>query len=262
MIETPPPVAPSSLAFPQDLPVLPLRDIVVYPFSTVSLSVSRLPSVRAVEAAMEDKQLIGLVSQKEPEIQNPALEDIHQTGTVGIVLRKLKLPDDRLRVLVQGLARTRLATLETDGRLLRGRFERVEETEAEGKDLEIEAQLRSVTSNIQRLVTLGKNIPAEVLLIASNLTDPGRLADLAASNLDLKVADGQMLLETLDPLLRLRRANELLSREIELRFMEKEITNQAREEMGRSQKEYFLRQQLKAIQRQLGEEGGWPRSAP
>ena len=248
-------VAADGVAVPESLPLLPLRDIVVFPFVTVSLSVSRPASIRALEAAADGRQMIAMVAQREVEIEDPDADDLYPVGTAGLLLRKLKLPDDRLRVLVQGVARMRITAIAADGPFLTAHLERLEEPTipATTRPMEVEALVGSVNGNLQRLVTLGKNIAADVLLVASNLSEPGRLADLAASHLDLSVANAQGVLELLDPLARLRRVNELLSKEIELRFMQKEITNQAREEMGRSQREYFLRQQLKAIQKELGE---------
>ncbi|HET8947327.1 MAG TPA: endopeptidase La [Candidatus Polarisedimenticolia bacterium] len=237
---------------PKELPVLPLRDLVVYPFIIVPLSVSRERSIKAVEKALSDNRMILLVAQKESDTEEPGEKDLHTVGTVGVIMRMLKLPDSRIRVLVQGVCRARVEGYQKKEPYLEAKIQRIHEPPAEGS-LEVEALLRSTKKALERAVSLGKAISSEVMVIAGNLEEPGRLADLVASNLDLKVEDAQGLLKVIDPLQRLRRTYELLNREIELLNMQQEINTHAREEIDKSQREYFLRQQLKAIQSELGE---------
>ena len=237
---------------PRELPVLPLRDLVVYPFIIVPLSVSRERSIKAVEKALSDNRMILLLSQKESDTEEPQEKDLYQVGTVGVIMRMLKLPDSRIRVLVQGVCRARVDQFLRREPFLEARIQRIVESSADAS-LEGEALLRSTKKALERAVSLGKAISSEVMVIAGNLEEPGRLADLVASNLDLKIEDSQGLLKLADPLQRLRRTHELLNREIELLNMQQEINTHAREEIDKSQREYFLRQQLKAIQSELGE---------
>jgi ATP-dependent Lon protease len=196
--------------------------------------------------------MILLLSQKESDTEEPTEKDLYQVGTVGVIMRMLKLPDSRIRVLVQGVCRARVDQFLHREPFLEARIQRIVETSTDAS-LEGEALLRSTKKALERAVSLGKAISSEVMVIAGNLEEPGRLADLVASNLDLKIEDAQGLLKTADPLQRLRRTHELLNREIELLNMQQEINTHAREEIDKSQREYFLRQQLKAIQSELGE---------
>ena len=238
---------------PDVLPVLPLRDIVIFPFMIVPLYVSRERSIRAVDQALAENRMILLAAQKKQDEDDPGAEDLYPVGTVALIMRMLKLPDGRIRVLVQGLSRARIVSFDEGLPHLQAHVETVAEPESARGSLEVEALMRNVKAALEKSPNLGKPISPEVIVIANNLEEPGRLADLAASNLDLKVEDAQAILETLDPVERLRRVHELLTKEIELLTMQQEISSQARGEMDRSQREYFLRQQLKAIQSELGE---------
>jgi ATP-dependent Lon protease len=241
------------VTFPDVLPVLPLKDVVIFPYIIMPLSVSREPSVLAVDHALAESRIIMLVSQRDATLDEPGDEDLYRVGTAAAIMRMLKLPDGRIRILVQGVARARLQHLSHSEPFLQAKVERLAEQESPAATLELEALVRSVKENLEKAVSLGKSISSEVMVIAANLGDPGRLADLAASNLELKVEEAQSVLEIDDPLLRLERVSQLLAREIQLLTMQQEISSQARGEMDRSQREYYLRQQLKAIQDELGE---------
>ncbi len=239
---------------PDTLPVLPLRDVVIFPFMIVPLYVSRERSIRAVDQALSDNRMILLLAQKKQEDEDPLPEDLYGVGTVAMIMRMLKLPDGRIRVLVQGLARARVQAVEPLESHLQARIEPVPEPEGElTGDLKLEALVRNVRGALERSANLGKPISPEVIVIANNMEEPGRLADLAASNLDLKVEGAQAILEALAPVERLQRVHELLAKELEVLAMQQEISTQAKGEMDRSQREFFLRQQLKAIQGELGE---------
>src|ERR671932_697571 len=238
---------------PETLPVLPLRDIVIYPFMIVPLFVSREKSIRAVDVALGESRMIFLVSQRDLDKEEPAGEDLYTTGTVAVIIRMLKLPDGRIRILVQGLARAQVASVEEGGPYLRARVEVVQESPSTERSLEVEALVRNVRGSMETAANLGKNISPEVMAIIANLDEPGRLADLAASNLELKVEDAQSVLDIADTTARLRRVNDLLNKEIEVLTVQQEINTQARADIDRSQREFFLRQQLKAIQSELGE---------
>jgi ATP-dependent Lon protease len=241
------------LQIPNELPVLPLRDIVIYPFMIVPLFVSREKSIHAVDEALGENRMILLASQKDLDKEEPAGEDLYQIGTVAVIMRMLKLPDGRIRILVQGLARARIESVEAGGEYLRARLQVIQETAAPERSLEVEALIRNVRASMEKAANLGKNISPEVMAIIANLDDAGRLADLSASNLELKVEDAQSVLDIADTTTRLRRVNELLNKEIEVLTVQQEINTQARADIDRSQREFYLRQQLKAIQSELGE---------
>ena len=238
---------------PSELPVLPLRDIVIYPFMIVPLFVSRDRSIRAVEEALKNDRMILLVSQKDVNKEEPEQEDLYSVGTVAIIMRMLKLPDGRIRILIQGLSRCIVDSVVGGGEYVKAGVTPISEPLAPENSLEVEALVRNVRGAMERATSLGKNISPEVLAIIANLDDAGRLADLSASNLELKVEDAQSVLDIENPVPRLRRVNDLLSKEIDVLTVQQEINSQARADIDRSQREYFLRQQLKAIQGELGE---------
>ena len=238
---------------PDVLPVLPLRDIVIFPFMIVPLYVSRDRSIKAVDQALADNRMILLVAQKRQDDEDPGPEDVYSVGTVALIMRMLKLPDGRIRVLVQGIGRARIQSFEEGHPHLQARVEPVVEPEVKEKGLEVEALMRNVKAALEKSANLGKPISPEVIVIATNMEEPGRLADLTASNLDLKVEGAQEILEAVDPVERLRKVHELTAKELEVLAMQQEISSQAKGEMDRSQREFFLRQQLKAIQSELGE---------
>ena len=238
---------------PPELPVLPLRDIVIYPFMIVPLFVSRDRSIRAIDEALSQNRMILLVSQKDLDKEEPTQEDLYKVGTVAVIMRMLKLPDGRIRILIQGLSRARVESVVAGNEYVKGTLVPIPEPLPPTNSLEVEALIRNVRSLMERAANLGKNISPEVLAIIANLDDAGRLADLSASNLELKVEDAQSVLDIFDPILRLRRVNDLLSKEIDVLTVQQEINTQARADIDRSQREYFLRQQLKAIQSELGE---------
>jgi len=237
---------------PELLPVLPLRDIVIFPFMIVPLFVSRERSIRAVDQALAENRMIMLVAQRDIDKEEPAAADLFGIGTAAIIMRMLKLPDGRIRILVQGLSRAKINYVDEAANYLQARIEPLSEPEP-GSSLEVEAHMRNVRASLEKAVSLGKNIAPEVMQIVANLDDPARLADLAASNLELKVEDAQSVLELVDVTARLRRVNELLAKEIEVLTVQQEINTQAKGEIDRSQREFYLRQQLKAIQTELGE---------
>ncbi len=239
---------------PAILPVLPLRDIVIFPFMIVPLYVSRERSIKAVDHALAENRMILLLAQKKQDEEDPTGEGLYTVGTVALIMRMLKLPDGRIRVLVQGVGRGRVTGFEEDQQFLKATIEPINEPAAEtAEQLPVEALMRNVKSALEKSANLGKNISSEVIVIATNMEEPGRLADLAASNLDLKVEGAQEILEASDPLERLRKVHELLTKELEVLTMQQEIQSQAKGEIDRSQREFFLRQQMKAIQAELGE---------
>jgi ATP-dependent Lon protease len=245
--------AEPQLQIPDELPLLPLRDIVIYPFMIVPLFVSRDRSIRAVDEALGEHRMILLACQKDLDKEEPHQDDLHQVGTVAVIMRMLKLPDGRIRILVQGVSRAQIKSVNSAGEFLLAKLQVMPEVLAPERSLEVEALMRNVRGSMEKAANLGKNISPEVMAIIANLDDAGRLADLSASNLELKVEDAQSVLEIADTTARLRRVNELLNKEIEVLTVQQEINTQARADIDRSQREFYLRQQMKAIQTELGE---------
>jgi ATP-dependent Lon protease len=253
MSEANEPPKEESIKIPDVLPVLPLKDLVIFPYIIVPLSVSREKSINAVDQSLAENRVILLTAQKDFQNEDPGEDDLYRIGTVAIIMRMLKLPDGRIRILVQGLSRARVDYFIQTAPFFKAKITRIEEPQMRERPLEVEALVRSVKQNLDKSVNLGKSISPEVMIIAANLDDPARLTDLAASNLDLKLEEAQALLDTFDPVERLRTVNELLTREINVLTMQQEISTAAQGEMNKSQREYYLRQQLKAIQTELGE---------
>jgi ATP-dependent Lon protease len=245
--------AEQQLQIPDELPLLPLRDIVIYPFMIVPLFVSRDRSIRAVDEALGEHRMILLACQKDLDKEEPQQDDLYQVGTVAVIMRMLKLPDGRIRILVQGVSRAQIKSVNSAGEFLQAGLQVMPEVMAPERSLEVEALMRNVRGSMEKAANLGKNISPEVMAIIANLDDAGRLADLSASNLELKVDDAQSVLEIADTTARLRRINELLNKEIEVLTVQQEINTQARADIDRSQREFYLRQQMKAIQTELGE---------
>jgi len=242
-----------AVKIPKSLPVLPLRDMVVYPFIISPLSIARESSILAVDSALAGNRMVLLLAQKEKDVDEVAESDLYRVGTVAVIMRMLKLPDNRIRVLVQGVCRASVDELTAARPFVVAKISRMAEAACPPESPERQVTVRAAKKALERYSSLGRTIPSEVMVIANNLDDPGRLADLAASNLDLKVEEAQNVLETADPLERLRQVSELLKREIDLQLMQQEIDSLARDEIDKSQREYYLRQQLKAIQNELGE---------
>ena len=241
------------LNIPKEMPVLMLRDIVVFPYMVVPLFVGREKSKEAIDHALSSHRMILLLTQKDMEIEDPKREDAFEIGTVALVMRMLKLPDGRVRILAQGIVRAKLQTLDEEKEYYSARIKVLHESEDIEKSIQSEALVRNVREGLDKASALGKNIAPEVMILAANVDEPGRLADLAAANLDLKVHEAQELLEIQDPFLRLKKVYEFLTKELELLDVQSKISSEAKGEMDKLQKQYFLRQQIKAIQKELGE---------
>jgi ATP-dependent Lon protease len=245
--------AEERLQIPEQLPVLPLRDVVTFPFMILPLLVSLDKAIHAVDQALTQNRMILLLTQRSAEVESPIPGELYEIGTVGMVIRMLKMPDQGVRVLVQGVARAQVEGWSEGLPYLQAKIRVLEEVAPAASSLEIEALMRNVKEAMEKMAALGKNIAPEILAISSNMSEPGRLADLAASNFTLKVEDAQEVLSILDPAKRLRRINEVFAREIELLTVQQKINIQAKDEIDKGQREYYLRQQLKAIQSELGE---------
>jgi len=243
------------LNIPKELPVLMLRDIVVFPYMVVPLFVGRDKSKLAVDKALSSHRMILLLTQKNMEIEDPKREDVYSIGTVALVMRMLKLPDGRVRILAQGIVRAEVEALSEDKPHYSAKIRVLHEEDEEEieKTIESEALIRNVRDSLDKAVTLGKNLPPEILILAANVEESGRLADLTVANLDLRVNEAQTLLEILNPNLRLKKVYEFLTKEVELLDVQSKISSEAKGEMDKLQKQYYLRQQIKAIQKELGE---------
>jgi len=242
----------ASFTMPEELPVLPLRELVVFPYMVLPLFVARERSIAAIEDALAGDRLLLLTAQREGDVEEPEPDDLHRVGTVAMVMRILRMGDGRVKVLVQALAKARIDSfLEHE----RSRWVRVSPLPADDEAdwcVESEALIRTVRGRVEELLPL-KNLPPEILSVTSNVNEAGRMADLVASNLRLKTEEAQELLEIVDPIARLRRIDALLRRELEVTTVQAEIQSQAQDEMNRGQREHFLREQLRAIQAELGE---------
>ena len=242
-----------SIKLPEVLPVLPLQETVVFPFVLIPLSVGSEKSILAVDRALAGNRLLMLVAQRDSNVEEPTPEELYGVGAVGMIMRMLKLPDGRIRILVQGLKRASLEHFSQNEPFLEARVQPLSAPEGEDLELETQALVRNVRDVLEKALHLGKNISPEVMVIAASLEDPGRLADLAASNLELSTVEAQGILETLDLKERLEAVSTYLHREVDLLTVQHRLSSKAHEEMERGQREYFLRQQLQAIRRELGE---------
>src|SRR3989449_394809 len=241
------------ITIPDILPVLPMPDMVVFPYMIIPLFVNRERSAKAVDQALAENRMILLISQKNAAVDDPKAEDLHDFGTVSVIMRMLKLPDGRVRILVQGFSRAKVEFYDESKPYITAKVQPKTEPQVIPDSIELEAVIRNVKSSLEKMVSLGKNISPDLVAIAANLDDPARLSDLVASNLDLKVDKAQEVLELIDPVERLRRVHDLMAKEIEVLEVQNDINTQARGEMDKSQREFYLRQQMKAIQTELGE---------
>jgi len=243
------------LEIPEILPVLVLRDIVVFPYMIVPLYVGRDKSKKAVDEALNSNRLIVLLTQKDGDIENPSKNDLYMFGTVALIVRMLKLPDGRMRVLAQGVSRVKINSIKDGDKIITSKISTIEDKEPKTLRLEEKALVKNVRQKFEQTAKLGKQIPNEIFVIIENIDEPGKLADIIASHLDLKIDDSEKILKEENSLKRLQKVYEFLIYELEMLNIQNKINMRAQGEMDKSQKEYFLRQQLKAIQKELGEEG-------
>ena len=244
--------SPGTFEIPSQLPLLPIRDAVVFPSMILPLFVGRDVSTHAIETAIEGNRLLALVTQRDPEVEDPQPEDLYSVGVVGMIMRMMRLPDGRLKVLVQGLSKIRVTQYLRTEPHIDVAIEAIEGEPGEEWTVEVEALVRSVREKLDELLPL-RHLPPEILTVTGNVDDPGRLADLVASNLRLRVEEAQEILEILDPVRRLRKIDALLRRELAVSSVQAEIQGAAREELSRYQREQFLREQMRQIQDELGE---------
>ena len=242
----------SVINYTETYPVLPLRDIVVFPYMVVPLFVGRKKSVKAIEEAMLRNKKIVVCAQKNAKTDEPKADELYNTATVAEILQLLKMPDGIFKILVEGTKRIKISKFTNEADYF----------EAEGEVLEIEdkksiplqALMRNVVALFEQYVKLNKKIPLEIIMVATNVEEPGRLADVITAHLNIKLEEKQEVLETLNPSERLDKIATILNRELEIMMVEKKIRGQVRKQMEQVQKEFYLREQMKAIQKELGDD--------
>ncbi|MCI5120893.1 MAG: endopeptidase La, partial [Candidatus Electrothrix sp. AUS4] len=243
---------------PEELPMMAVRDVVVFNYMILPLFVGRPGSVSAVNEAMEGDKLLMLVTQKDATSDEPEPDDLYQVGMVSMIMRTLKLPDGRLKVLVQALSKAEIKSYEQKKPHFRVKVDLIEEEANEEEiTVEVEALMRLVREQTEKIMSLRGVLSADLMAIVNNIEEPGRLADLVGSNLRLKVSESQKILETAHPVERLRLVAELLNKEMEVATVQAKIQSDAKEEMSRSQREYFLREQLHALKKELGDDDAY-----
>ena len=238
---------------PLTLPMMPVRDVVIFTDMLLPLFVGREKSIKAVEKAMVKDRYLFLCAQKDSEVENPKSSDVYEMGTVGRVQKMLKLPDGRIKALVQGITKARIQRFVKKRTCFEVEIELVKDLELEAATIETEALMRNVRESSEKILALRGELSGDVGLILEHIETPGKLADLVAANLRLKVEDAQILLETSDTVKRLTKVNDLLARELELSTVQARIQTDVKDEISKSQRDYFLREQVKAIHRELGD---------
>src|SRR5687767_11803137 len=242
------------ITVPDELPILPLRDTVLFPNSFMPLAVARESSVRLIDEAISAGKLIGVFTQRDASVEEPQQADLFEVGTASHIHKMFKLPDGSLRLIVQGLARLTLDEVTETRPYLRARVHPAVEGLNETDRLEIDALLRNIKTNFQQVVSLSPLLSDDLQTLASNITEAGRLADFIASSLTtIATPVKQEVLETLDVRARMDALNRILIKELEVLELGSKIQSQGQSEVGKNQREYFLREQRKAIQNELGE---------
>jgi ATP-dependent Lon protease len=240
-------------SLPTILPLIPVKDIVVFPYMILPLFITREKSIKSLEEALSKDRLIFLVAQKKPEEDDPPMRNLYHMGTVSLIMKMLKLPDGKIKILVQGLSKGLIKeTIQTNPYPI-VRIENIKDPFITEITVEAEALMRNVREQLERILSYGKMLSPELMFIMEGVDDPGRLADLVASNLDLPVEKAQEILEIIDPIKRLKALNDLLAKEVQVLTMQAKIQSQAKDEITKSQREYFLREQMRAIRSELGE---------
>ncbi len=240
----------ANIKIPKKLTLIPLRDLIIFPNLVVPLFVGRDKSIKALEKAMKEEHIIALATQKVAEMQDPDVSDLYTVGCAATIMQELKLPDGTAKALVEGLGRIRITNFIQTEPFFKVEVEPVEEVQE--KNIETEALMRNLVSQFEKTARLGKPIPQEVLLATINIDEPGRLADFIAFHLSLKTEEKQQILEAIDPKQRLSRVSSFLKRELEILEIGSKIQSRVKDQMTKTQKEYFLKEQMRAIQKELG----------
>ncbi|MDR1487339.1 MAG: LON peptidase substrate-binding domain-containing protein, partial [Deltaproteobacteria bacterium] len=238
------------------LPLLPVRDVVIFTDMILPLFIGRPISLSAVEAAQGVEKQVLVVAQKDQSLDTPSPDELYRVGTVAQVVRQLRMPDGRMKVLVQGLVKAYVSEYLSFDPYLKVKIKVLDEPPSPVMSIELEAMMRNVREQSQRILSLKESLSDEIVGLLEGINEPGRLADLVISNMRIKVEDAQKVLEIIDPFERLTAVNTILAQEVKVAAMQAKLDSEAREEMDRTQKEFYLREQLRAIKRELGDDGG------
>jgi ATP-dependent Lon protease len=238
---------------PDELPLMAVRDVVVFNSMIIPLFVGRTSSVAAVNEALTRDKLLVLLTQRDATQEDPDPKDLYEVGMVSMIMRTLKLPDGRLKVLVQALTKAKIKEFKQKDPFFMVRLEVVDEPEASEVTVEVEALMRTVREQTEKIMSLRGILSSDLIMIMNNIEDPGRLADLVASNLRLKIPEAQSILESFDSVEKLKLVADYLNKELEVSTMQAKIQTEAKEEMTKSQREYYLREQLQALKKELGD---------
>jgi ATP-dependent Lon protease len=240
------------LKIPEELPLVPIRDIVLFPNMILPLFIGRETSISAIDYALTKERLVVFSTQKDMNEESPSPEGIFSLGTVGSITRMLKLPDGRVKILIQGLTRVKIKEYKQTQPFYSVAIEAIQDVPVV-ETVEVQALIRTAKEQVEKVISMGKAMQPDALILIENITEPGKIADIIVTNYGLKTAELQSFLELSDPVERLKKVIEMQNKEIELLTVQAKIQSQAREEMGKVQREYFLREQLKAIKNELGE---------
>ena len=243
----------NDIELPGILPLMPVRDVVVFPDMLLPLFIGRMKSIRAVEESLAKNGFIFLAAQKNNFSEDPNPDELFNVGTISRILRLLKLPDGRVKTLVQGIAKAKIIKYLRKRSLYRVKAEVIIENQAKEVSIKTEALMRNVRENSKKIMSMHGEFSSDIGSILESIDAPGKLADLVASNLRLKVEESQIILELTNPIVRLKKVNELLSKEVKLSSMQAKIQSNVRDEISKTQRDYFLREQVRAINRELGE---------
>lgn len=237
---------------PEEIVALPIKDIVIFPYMLVPLVASRSISSKAIDEALLKGRMILCLSQRESTVEEPTSQDIFRVGTICIIQRMRKLQDGRTRIVLQGITKARVVEFISENPIFRVKINIIKELPVADFSVETEALIRTVRDNIKQMESIGKQFSQEFISIVQTVNDPGRLADIIVPNLTVKIGDAQMILEEPDPIKRLKKVNDLILRETEVYQVQQKIQDRVKEEMDRSQRQYLLMEQLRAIQKELG----------
>lgn len=241
-----------SFTIPEEIIALPVKDIVIFPYMLIPLVASRPISSKAIDEALLKGRMILCLTQKDSNIEEPSSQDIYRVGTVCIIQRMRKLQDGRTRIILQGIAKARVVEFLAENPVFKVKINVIRELPVADFSIETEALVRTIRENLKKMEALGKQFSQEFLSLVQTINDPGRLADIIIPNLSVKIEDAQLILEEPDPIKRLKKVNEFILRENEVYQVQQKIQDRVKEEMDKSQRQYLLMEQLRAIQKELG----------
>lgn len=242
---------PDIKKIPEELPILPIKGTIVFPMIIVPLLAVKDRAIKLIDDALESDKILGLVAQKNPKVENPGKNDIYRIGTAASIAKMLRFPDDSLRLLVQGISRIKIKTFTQRDPYMKAKVEMIKEKSQKG--VKVEALMRNTVSMFQKLIELSPHLPEELEAVVINIEEPGRLADFIIANLNFELEDKQKILEALDPIDRLKQLTPILMKEINILEIGAKIRSQVKDEIDEDQRKFYLKEQLKAIQKELGQ---------